>query len=88
VRLAHNGCKRFLWSWWYRRLFLSVIPVLERSLRKPSGAHNFEGILVTNTSDVITFCEMIVPETADPPKPLFTLIPVRPGVTVSSVSAP
>jgi hypothetical protein len=38
VRLAHKGCKRFLWSWWYRRLFLSVIPVLERSLRKPSGA--------------------------------------------------
>ena len=37
VRLAHKGCKRFLWSWWYRRLFLSVIPVLERSLRKPCG---------------------------------------------------
>jgi hypothetical protein len=32
VRLAHKGCKRFLWSWWYRRLFLSLMPVLEPSL--------------------------------------------------------
>jgi hypothetical protein len=33
VRLAHRPRNRFLWSWWYRRLFLSVMPILNHHFR-------------------------------------------------------
>src|SRR5215469_13202285 len=38
-------------------------------------------------SSLMTFCEMMVPITGDPPSPLLMLIPTGPGVAVSAVSA-
>ena len=42
---------------------------------------------MSTSSSRITFCEMTVPSTGEPPLPLLMLIPTLPGVAVSAVSA-
>jgi hypothetical protein len=44
VRLAHKGSKRFLWSWWYRRLFLSVMPILNHHFGTDEGRITARGL--------------------------------------------